>query len=421
MSGLGVALLFSVIAAFAAPAEHRAEVGLWLGPDVRKGLDAGAIAPLVQSEILQRAALATLARRHSLDRLHAALPAPGPIDPVARLGSLFISPALSSDERLVDGLSRRLSVAATGDRRLVITVVARDPTIAADAAGAFAGDLSSRLEGLTGAGLSIRQTAHSVEQVSRFDDLTLCLAGLFAGTAVGAAFAGRRAPRPLPAGSPSMPVTASLPAKGTSWVVARRSPAASAFPLYPGEDKRSRALANAVWTALENREEASQRLVLTGAKAGRRQLASELAGMVARNGGRALVIDLADDLAGAQDTVRAGFRDLAAGLVQCDAVIVREASSGVHFMGRGFSREAGTEETVPDVLAALESTYDLVIVISDEQTDADPVEAAIYRGAVALIVAHRSDARIWPRLDTLTAAGVADALLCPLERNKTRI
>lgn len=413
---VGLAAFLSLAAALASPGEHRAEVGLWIGPDSGLGLDAVAIAPLAQSEALKQETLAALSRRHGADRIRAALPATTPTGPLARLGTLLVSPAHSAVDHLIDGLSRRLSVDATSPTTLVVAVTARDATIAQEAASAFASDLSSRLDAAFGRPSSVRQTTRSVAPVPRIDGLTLVLSGLFFAGAAGTA-AWSRHTRVKPADStPLMPMTAALPAAGAEWVVARMAKEPR-FPLYPGEDGRSRALATAVWANLEHRSSPARRLVLTGAKAGRLRLASALAELAAHSGRRALIVDLAEDLAGSADMVRAGFRDLAAGLAPSEAVIVREASSGVHFIGRGFARDASDEEAVADVLIALEAAYDLVIVLADEHTDTDPLEVATYQGAVALIVAQRSDARIWPRLDSLTAAGVCEALLCPLDRN----
>jgi hypothetical protein len=413
---LGIAALFATATALTSPTEHRARIGLWIAPGAPASLDALAIAPLAQSAALKEATLTELGRHHREDRLRAALPALSPADPFARFGALIAPPARSSDERLIAGLSRRLAVDATSRTTLVVSVTARDATIAADAAGAFASDLSNRLEAALGANSPVRVTSRTVETVSRFDPATLGIAGVFMfGIAASAAFhrKGRAVVKPR---APVMPVTASLPSAGAEWIVTRRAIDHDRFPRRVGGNLHDEALSTAVWQALAARQEAPRRLVVTGTRAGRQHLASNLAAEVARSGGRALILDLANDLRSSADVIRAGFRDFAAGSVSCDAAIVRNASSGVHFMAKGFADEAqGEAESGHEAIAALEAAYDLLIILADETSDTDPLEASAYEGAVALLVAHRSDARIWPRLDRLTACGIADALLCPLD------
>ncbi|WP_018697731.1 hypothetical protein [Amorphus coralli] len=414
---LGLAAFFALVTALTAPTEHKARIALWIAPGAPQSLDAVAIAPLAESAALKAATLAELGRHHREDRLRAALPALSPADPFARFGALIAPPARSSDDRLVAGLSRRLDVEATSRTTLVVSVTARDATIAADAAGAFAADLSTRLERALGARSPVRVTGRSVEAISRIDPTTIGIAGVFMfGVAASAAFH-RRGRAVVKLRKPALPVTASLPSAGAEWIVTRRSSENDRFPRRVGTSRHEEALSSAVWQALAAREEAPKRLVVTGTREGREHLASNLAAEVARSGGRALIVDLADDLASSVEIIRAGFRDLAAGTVSCDAAIVRNASSGVHFMSKGFATAETSDEIEAgeEALAALEAAYDLLIILADEASEADPLEAMAYRGAVALIVAHRSDARIWPRLDGLAACGIADALLCPLD------
>lgn len=413
---LGIAALFATATALTSPTEHRAQIGLWIAPGAPASLDALAIAPLAQSAALKEATLTELGRHHREDRLRAALPALSPADPFARFGALIAPPARSSDERLIAGLSRRLAVDATSRTTLVVSVTARDATIAADAAGAFANDLSNRLEAALGADSPVRVTSRTVETVSRFDPATLGIAGVFMlGIAASAAFH-RKGRGAVKVRTPMMPVTASLPSAGAEWIVTRRATDRDRFPRRIGSNLHDEALSTAVWQALAARQEAAKRLVVTGTRAGRQHLASNLAAEVARSGGRALILDLANDLAPSADVIRAGFRDFAAGSVSCDAAIVRNASSGVHFMAKGFAAEdVGEPIAGHEALAALEAAYDLLIILADETSDTDPLEATAYEGAVALLVAHRADSRIWPRLDRLTACGIADALLCPLD------
>ncbi|MEW5423141.1 hypothetical protein [Amorphus sp. 3PC139-8] len=410
---LGALTVASMLAALLAPTEHRAQVSLWIAPETIRSLNAEAIAPLAQSDALKQATIAALSRRHGEAELRAALPAAPPADAFERLGALLVPAAYSSDQRLVAGLSRRLEIEATSPTTLVVTVTARDATVAADAALAVAADLSSRIGSALGRKSAIRQTASGVAAMPRFDGLTMTLAGTFALGLVGSAAFSRHQRARASGPAPAMPVTASMPAVGAEWVVARSSSERTRFPAMPGEDGHGKALAAAVWAALDVRDDPAKRLLVTGAEGGRLRLATDLAGEAARSGRRALIVDLAGDLAPSAEMVRAGFRELAAGLVGCDAAIAR-SWSGVHVMARGFCADAGGPEAVAWAVSSLEAAYDLVIVLADEHSDGDALEAHTYPGAVALIVAERGDARIWPRLDRLTAVGVGEALLCPL-------